>query len=121
MDILPWIILFLPLLAAGAITLFTLHDRRLSAGLSIGAVVTGFVLSILLVSVNGWGPPHESVAARERAELPEDQRAAACAETKACSRCARMRIDASVRLSAATASMMARCSRHHSRTRRPSK
>src|SRR5436190_6764923 len=62
MDILPWIILFLPLLAAGAITLFTLLDRRLSAGLSIGAVVTGFVLSILLVSVNGWGPPHESVA-----------------------------------------------------------
>src|SRR6266550_992762 len=62
MDILPWIILFLPLLAAGAITLFTLHDRRLSAGLSIGAVVTGFVLSILFVSVNGWGPPHESVA-----------------------------------------------------------
>src|SRR5438552_6756143 len=62
MEILPWIILFLPLLAAGAITLFTLLDRRLSAGLSIGAVVTGFVLSILLVSVNGWGPPHESVA-----------------------------------------------------------
>src|SRR5437867_2131368 len=63
MDILPWIILFLPLLAAAIITLFTLHDRRLSAGLSIGAVVAGFVLSIIFVASRGWdAPPSESFA-----------------------------------------------------------
>ena len=45
-----------PLLAAALITCFTRRDRKLSAGLSIGAVVAGFVLSILLVTANGWGP-----------------------------------------------------------------
>ena len=45
-GLVPWIILFLPLLAAALITLFTQHDRKLSAGLSIGAVVAGFVLSL---------------------------------------------------------------------------
>ena len=30
-DLIPWIILFLPLLAAAVITLFTQHDRKLSA------------------------------------------------------------------------------------------
>ena len=43
---LPWIILFLPLLAAVVITLFTHKDRDLSAKLSIGAIVAGFVLSV---------------------------------------------------------------------------
>ena len=56
LDLLPWTILFLPLLAAGFITLFTQRDRKLSAGLSVGVVVTGFVLSIIFVAVNGWGP-----------------------------------------------------------------
>ncbi len=45
LDALPWIILFLPLAAASGITLFTLRDRELSARLSIGAVVLGFILS----------------------------------------------------------------------------
>ena len=43
-DFIPWIILFLPLLAAVVIALFTQHDRKLSAGLSVGAVVAGFCL-----------------------------------------------------------------------------
>src|SRR5262245_844967 len=60
---LPWFILFLPLLAAAIITLFTQHDRKLSAGLSIGAVIAGFVLSIIFVASVGWEPAvRESVA-----------------------------------------------------------
>jgi NADH-quinone oxidoreductase subunit L len=59
-DVLPWTILFLPLLAAALITLFTQHDRKLSAGLSIGAVVVGFILSLLFIKLNHWGPARES-------------------------------------------------------------
>ncbi|MGD0261074.1 MAG: NADH-quinone oxidoreductase subunit L [Verrucomicrobiota bacterium] len=59
-DVLPWTILFLPLFAAALITLFTQHDRKLSAGLSIGAVVAGFILSLIFVKLNGWGPARES-------------------------------------------------------------
>jgi formate hydrogenlyase subunit 3/multisubunit Na+/H+ antiporter MnhD subunit len=55
-DLLPWTILFLPLLAAAFITLFTQHNRKLSAGLSIGAVVAGFILSLIFVKLNNWGP-----------------------------------------------------------------
>jgi NADH-quinone oxidoreductase subunit L len=54
LEALPWLILFLPLLAAGSITLFTLHNRKLSATLSIGAIVTGFVLTLLLIKLGGW-------------------------------------------------------------------
>jgi NADH-quinone oxidoreductase subunit L len=60
LDLLPWTILFLPLLAAGLITLFTRQNRKLSAGLSIGAVVAGFILSLIFVKLNGWGPARES-------------------------------------------------------------
>jgi len=60
LDVIPWIILFLPLAAAVVITLFTQHDRKLSAGLSIGAVVAGFILSLIFVKLNGWGPARES-------------------------------------------------------------
>jgi NADH-quinone oxidoreductase subunit L len=41
-----WLILFAPLLAAGAILLFTRRLPRVSAALSIGAVVLGFVLAL---------------------------------------------------------------------------
>jgi NADH-quinone oxidoreductase subunit L len=62
-EILPWLILFLPLAAAGCITLFTLRYRTASALLSIGAIVTGFVLSVIFINANGWQPaPGESVA-----------------------------------------------------------
>src|ERR1035438_6590806 len=61
LEALPWLILFLPLLAAVAITLFTLRCRTTSALLSIGAIVTGFVLTISFIAANGWTPaPAES-------------------------------------------------------------
>ncbi len=55
-QLLPWLILFLPLAAAVAITIFTRRDSELSAGLSIGAVITSFILSIIFVSWVGWQP-----------------------------------------------------------------
>src|SRR2546422_11308757 len=63
LDALPWVILFLPLVAAGIITLLTHQDRKLSAGLSIAAVVTGFVLSIIFVASRGWNAPSGESAA----------------------------------------------------------
>jgi NADH-quinone oxidoreductase subunit L len=56
LEALPWLILFLPLLAAAVITLFTLRSRTASALLSIGAVVTGFILTIVFIANNGWTP-----------------------------------------------------------------
>src|SRR5882724_8817483 len=61
LEALPWIILFLPLAAAAMITLFTKYDRKLSAGLSIGAVVAGFILSLIFIAVNHWEPGESSV------------------------------------------------------------
>jgi len=55
-ELFPWLILFLPLFAAAAITLFTLRNRCVSAFLSVGAVVTGFVLTVLFIQANGWHP-----------------------------------------------------------------
>src|SRR5690349_656109 len=60
LEALPWIILFLPLAAAAAIALATRRDRQLSAGLSIGAVVAGFILSVLFVTVHHWEPAGET-------------------------------------------------------------
>jgi NADH-quinone oxidoreductase subunit L len=53
-DFLPWLILFLPLLAAAVITLFTLKHRNVSALLSIGAIVIGFVSTVTFIAANGW-------------------------------------------------------------------
>jgi len=53
---LPWIILFLPLVAAAVIALFTLGNRTVSALLSIGAIVTGFILTVVFISANGFHP-----------------------------------------------------------------
>ena len=61
MNAVPWIILFLPLLACALITLFTHQDRKLSAGLSIAAVVIGFILSVIFIGATYWEPPRESV------------------------------------------------------------
>ncbi len=55
-DFIPWIILFLPLGAAAIIALFTLHNRSLSAGISISAVVIAFILSVIFVSWAGLQP-----------------------------------------------------------------
>jgi NADH-quinone oxidoreductase subunit L len=55
-ELFPWLILFLPIFASAAITLFTLRSRTVSAFLSVGAIVTGFVLSIIFISANGFHP-----------------------------------------------------------------
>jgi NADH-quinone oxidoreductase subunit L len=47
-EVLPWFILFLPLLAAVVITLFLQPQQELSARISIGAVVVSFWLSVML-------------------------------------------------------------------------
>jgi NADH-quinone oxidoreductase subunit L len=54
LEALTWLVLFLPLLAAGIITLFTLRNRAVSATLSIGAIVTGFVLTLAVIKLGGW-------------------------------------------------------------------
>src|ERR1700691_3172830 len=55
-ELFPWIILFLPLLAAAVITLFTLRCKTTSSLISIGAIVIGFVLSLVFINANGWHP-----------------------------------------------------------------
>jgi NADH-quinone oxidoreductase subunit L len=50
-----WIILFAPLAAAGIITLFTQRWKMLSALISCGAIVLGFVLSVKLFLVFSGG------------------------------------------------------------------
>ncbi len=62
LNFIPWIILFLPLGAAAIITLFTQRDRKVSAALSVGAVVAGFILSVVFVKVSGWQPATSEVA-----------------------------------------------------------
>jgi len=54
LEALPWLILFLPLLAAGVITFFTLRNKAVSATLSIGAIVSGFVLTLAVIKFGGW-------------------------------------------------------------------
>jgi len=54
LEALPWLILFLPMFAAAVITLFTLKHRNVSALLSIGAVVIGFVSTVAFIAANGW-------------------------------------------------------------------
>ena len=63
LEALPWFILFLPLLAAVIITLFTQRDRKVSATLSIGAVVIGFILSCIFIKAVGWQPSVNEVSA----------------------------------------------------------
>jgi len=53
-ELFPWLILFLPIFAAAIITLFTLRSRCVSAFLSIGAIITGFILSIIFINANGF-------------------------------------------------------------------
>jgi len=54
LEALTWLVLFLPLLAAGIITMFTLRNQKVSATLSIGAIVTGFVLTLAVIKFGGW-------------------------------------------------------------------
>src|SRR5450432_2693784 len=55
-EILPWLILFLPLLSVVVITLFTLRSKTVSSLISIGAIVTGFVLTLVFINANGFHP-----------------------------------------------------------------
>jgi NADH-quinone oxidoreductase subunit L len=61
LALLAWIILFLPLAAVVVITLFTQRNRRVSATLSVGAVVVGFILSAIIVKFAGWQPATSDV------------------------------------------------------------
>src|ERR1051326_1330556 len=63
MNALPWLILFLPLGAAALIALFTRGDRKVSAGLSTGAVIAGFVLGMVFVAAAGWSPAEPELRA----------------------------------------------------------
>ena len=53
-ELFPWLILFLPLLSVAVITLFTLRSKTISSLISIGAVVTGFVMTLLFINANGF-------------------------------------------------------------------
>ena len=53
-EILPWLTLFLPIFSAAAITLFTLKHRNVSALLSVGTIVIGFVSTVAFIAANGW-------------------------------------------------------------------
>ena len=55
-ELLPWLILFLPLLATAVITLGTLRCKTTSSLISIGAIVAGFILSVIFIHANGWHP-----------------------------------------------------------------
>ena len=56
LEALPWIILFLPLLATAVITLFTLHCKTKSSLISISAIVAGFILTLIFIANNGLHP-----------------------------------------------------------------
>jgi len=56
LEALPWIILFLPLFATAAITLFTLRNKTLSSLISIAAIVAGFILTITFIAANTFHP-----------------------------------------------------------------
>jgi len=62
LQTLPWLILFLPLVAAVVIALFTQQDRKLSATLSVSAVVIGFILSVVFIFANGFEPATKEVS-----------------------------------------------------------
>jgi len=56
-----WIVLLLPLLSAGATTLLTRQDRRLSAQISIGAVGLSFLTALaLFIGLGGGAQPVEA-------------------------------------------------------------
>ena len=63
LEALPWIILFLPLLSAAVITLFTLRSRTVSSLISIGAIVAGFILTLAFINANGFHPAVTETAA----------------------------------------------------------
>jgi NADH-quinone oxidoreductase subunit L len=62
LELLPWLVLFMPFAATVFITLFTLRFKNVSSFISIGAIVAGFILTLVFINANGWQPnPGESV------------------------------------------------------------
>ncbi len=59
---LAWWILFLPLFSAVFITLFTLRSKMASSLLSIGAIVAGFILTVMFIHANGFQVNAETTA-----------------------------------------------------------
>ncbi len=55
-ELFPWLILFLPLISAAVIALFTLGSKTISSLISIGAIVTGFVLTLCFINTNSFHP-----------------------------------------------------------------
>jgi NADH-quinone oxidoreductase subunit L len=53
-ESLPWLILFLPLISAVVITLFTLRSKTVSSLISIGAIAAGFILTLVFIGANGF-------------------------------------------------------------------
>lgn len=49
-----WWVLFLPLFAAAFVTLFTLRYKMLSSLISCGAIVAGFVMTVMFIHANGF-------------------------------------------------------------------
>jgi NADH-quinone oxidoreductase subunit L len=61
-EMFPWLILFLPLVATAVITLFTLRNKTVSSLISIGAVVAGFILTVLFIAAKGLHPAVSEVS-----------------------------------------------------------
>jgi NADH-quinone oxidoreductase subunit L len=61
MNTLPWLILFLPFLAAAGITLLPPRKPESSAGISIGAILGSLFLTLILLVAHGWRMPAEEV------------------------------------------------------------
>jgi NADH-quinone oxidoreductase subunit L len=55
-EILPWLILLLPLASAAVITLFTLRSKVVSSLISIAAIVAGFVMTLVFINANSFHP-----------------------------------------------------------------
>jgi NADH-quinone oxidoreductase subunit L len=53
-ETLPWLILFLPLISAAVITLFTLRSKTLSSLISIFAIVIAFIMALVFIYANGF-------------------------------------------------------------------
>jgi NADH-quinone oxidoreductase subunit L len=51
---LAWWVLFLPLFSAAFITLFALRSRLISSLISIGAIVAGFIMTLVFIQANGF-------------------------------------------------------------------
>ena len=56
---LPWIILFTPLISAGLILFVTQGSRRVSAYISVGAVLVSFVASVIVFALPDPTPPNQ--------------------------------------------------------------